>query len=52
VEWLGEEATNLANASDEKRQVYCIVLKEQIAELKQQIIRLSYEPQYRPLNKI
>jgi hypothetical protein len=49
VEWLGEEATNLANAGDEKLQVYCMVLKEQIAELKQQIIRLSYEPQYRPL---
>jgi hypothetical protein len=49
MEWLGEEATNLADAGDEKLQVYCMVLKEQIAELKQQIIRLSYEPQYRPL---
>lgn len=49
MEWLGEEATNLADAGDEKLQVYCMVLKGQIAELKQQIIHLSYEPQYRPL---
>jgi len=46
MEWLGEEATNLANASDAKLKVYCAVLKEQISQLKSQTSRLVYEPQY------
>lgn len=51
MEWLGEEATNLATAGDEKLQVYCMVLKEQIADLKRQTHDLSFEPQYGPLQR-
>lgn len=51
MEWLGEEATNLASAGDEKLKVYCMVLKEQIAELKRQTLRLPFEPQYGPLQR-
>lgn len=51
MEWLGEEATNLANASDEKLKVYCGVLKEQIVGLKRQTHFLPDEPQYRPLHR-
>lgn len=49
MEWLGEEASNLATAGDEKLKVYCTVLKQQVAELKQHIHSLLNEPQYRPL---
>ena len=51
MEWLGEEATNLATAGDEKLQVYCMVLKEQIADLKRQTHSLPDEPQYGPLQR-
>ena len=51
MEWLGEEATNLATAGDEKLRVYCIVLKEQIAELKHRTHHLPDEPQYGPLQR-
>jgi hypothetical protein len=51
MEWLGEEATNLATAGDEKLKVYCVVLKEQIAELKARVHFLKHEPQYRPLQR-
>lgn len=46
IEWLGEEATNLADASDEKLKVYCSVLKEQISQQKMNTSRLIYESQY------
>ena len=51
MEWLGEEATNLATAGDQKLQVYCMVLKEQIADLKEQTHHLPDEPQYGPLQR-
>jgi hypothetical protein len=51
MEWLGEEATNLATAGDEKLKVYCMVLKEQIADLKAKTHYLKYEPQYGPLQR-
>ena len=51
MEWLGEEATNLATASDDKLKVYCMVLKEQIADLKRQTHFLPDEPQYGPLHR-
>ncbi|MES2657115.1 MAG: hypothetical protein V4689_00785 [Verrucomicrobiota bacterium] len=51
MEWLGEEATNLATAGDRKLQVYCMVLKEQIAGLKRQTHHLPNEPQYGPLQR-
>ena len=51
IEWLGEEATNLTTAGDAKLQVYCMVLKEQIADLKRQTHRLPSEPQYGPLQR-
>jgi hypothetical protein len=51
MEWLGEEATNLATAGDEKLKVYCMVLKEQIAELKAKVHFLKHEPQYGPLQR-
>jgi hypothetical protein len=51
MEWLGEEATNLATAGDQKLKVYCMVLKEQIAELKRQTHFLPDEPQYGPLQR-
>ncbi|MEY3896318.1 MAG: hypothetical protein RLZZ214_1838 [Verrucomicrobiota bacterium] len=51
MEWLGEEATNLATAGDEKLKVYCMVLKEQITDLKRQIHQLPHEPQYGPLRR-
>jgi hypothetical protein len=51
MEWLGEEATNLATAGDEKLQVYCMVLKEQIADLKRQTQYLPDAPQYGPLQR-
>ncbi|MEO5914680.1 MAG: hypothetical protein ABIS50_10635 [Luteolibacter sp.] len=51
MEWLGEEATNLATAGDQKLQVYCMVLKEQIDDLKLQTHYLPNEPQYGPLQR-
>ena len=51
MEWLGEEATNLATAGDEKLKVYCMVLKEQITDLKRQTRQLPHEPQYGPLRR-
>lgn len=49
MEWLGEEAGNLSKATDEKLRVYAIVLKEQLADLKEQTRMLIREPQYDPL---
>ena len=51
MEWLGEEATNLATAGDAKLKVYCTVLKEQIADLKRQTHFLLNQPQYGPLQR-
>jgi len=51
VEWLGQEAGNLSRATDEKLRVYSMVLKEQIAELKQHTRQLSHEPEYIPLRR-
>ncbi len=51
MEWLGEEAGNLAKAGDDKLKVYCTVLKEQIASLKDQTAMLIHEPQYGPLSR-
>jgi len=51
MEWLGEEATNLATAGEEKLKVYCTVLKEQIDDLKRQTHYLPDEPQYGPLQR-
>lgn len=51
MEWLGEEATNLATAGDQKLQVYCMVLKEQIVDLKRQTHELSELPEYGPLQR-
>lgn len=51
MEWLGEEATNLATAGDEKLKIYCMVLKEQITDLKRHTRDLPYEPQYGPLKR-
>jgi ribosomal protein S20 len=51
MEWLGEEATNLATAGDAKLKVYCMVLKEQIADLKRQTHHLPDQPQYGPLQR-
>lgn len=51
MEWLGEEASNLATAGDEKLKVYCMVLKEQISDLKRQTHELPHQPQYTPLRR-
>ena len=51
MEWLGEEASNLTTAGDQKLQVYCMVLKEQIVDLKRQTHHLADEPQYGPLQR-
>ena len=51
MEWLGEEAGNLASAGDEKLKVYCAVLKEQIADMKLRTNSLIREPQYGPLRR-
>ncbi len=51
MEWLGEEASNLAAASEEKLRVYCAVLKEQIADQKQKTASLTAEPVYSPLRR-
>ena len=51
MEWLGEEATNLATAGDAKLKVYCMVLKEKIEDLKRQTHHLLDLPQYGPLQR-
>jgi hypothetical protein len=51
MEWLGEEASNLATAGEEKLKVYCSVLKEQIADVKHQIAWLIDQPQYGLLHR-
>lgn len=51
MEWLGEEASNLADAGEEKLRVYCRVLKEQIVDLKRQTEQLLEQPQYGPLTR-
>jgi hypothetical protein len=51
IEWLGEEAGNLAKATDEKLRVYSLVLKEQLDDLKQQTSYLSHQPEYFPLRR-
>lgn len=51
MEWLGEEASNLAAAGDAKLRVYCAVLKEQIADIQQQALWLPDQPQYTPLRR-
>ncbi len=52
MEWLGEEAVNLAHAAEEKLKVYCHVLKEQVAEMRQNNRHIPYEPQYHRLQEI
>lgn len=51
MEWLGEEASNLTAATDEKLKVYCGVLKEQIDEMKYRTRMLIQEPQYMPMSR-
>jgi hypothetical protein len=51
MEWLGEEASNLATAGDAKLRVYCAVLKEQIADIQQQALWLADQPKYSPLRR-
>jgi hypothetical protein len=51
MEWLGEEAGNLTQATDDKLRVYAMVLKEQLAELKERTNLLSLEPEYLPLRR-
>lgn len=46
MEWLGEESSNLASATDAKLKVYYVVLKEQIAEVKAQTEHLAFAPEY------
>lgn len=51
MEWLGEEASNLAAAGEEKLKVYCAVLKEQIADQKEKTDYLAEDPVYFPLRR-
>lgn len=51
LEWLGEEASNLAAAGDEKLEIYCDVLKEQIREQNERTNRLPHTPQYFSLRR-
>jgi hypothetical protein len=51
LEWLGEEAGNLALATDEKLRVYSMVLKEQIAEIKERTRLLACETEYLPIRR-
>jgi len=46
MEWLGEESSNLASATDAKLKVCYVVLKEQIAELNAQTKYLAFAPEY------
>ena len=52
MEWLGEEASNLAAAGDEKLKVYSLILKEQIDDVKSRMFTLIDEPQYSSLRRI
>lgn len=52
MEWLGEEASNLAAAGDEKLKVYSLILKEQIDAVKSRTFTLIDEPQYSSLRRI
>ena len=52
MEWLGEEASNLAAAGDEKLKVYSLNLKEQIDDVKSRTFTLIDEPQYSSLRRI
>ena len=52
MEWLGEEASNLAAAGDEKLKVYSLILKEQIDDVKSRTFTLIDEPQYSSLRRI
>ncbi len=52
MEWLGEEASNLAAAGDEKLKVYSLILKEQIDDVKSRTFTLKDEPQYSSLRRI
>ena len=52
MEWLGEEASNLAAAGDEKLKVYSLILKEQIDDVKSRTFTLMDEPQYSSLRRI
>ena len=52
MEWLGEEASNLAAAGDEKLKVYSLILKEQIDDVKSRTFTLMNEPQYSSLRRI
>ncbi len=51
MEWLGEEASNLTAATDEKLKVYCGVLKEQSDEMKGRTMSLIHEPQYMAMSR-
>ncbi|GAA5481293.1 hypothetical protein [Haloferula sargassicola] len=51
MEWLGEEAGNLAKATDEKLRIYAMVLKEQAAETREHTRQLPYEPEYEILER-
>ena len=51
MEWLGDESSNLAAATDEKLKVYCGVLKEQINEVKGRTMVLIHEPQYAAMSR-
>lgn len=51
LEWLGEEAINLAQATDEKLGVYAMILKEQIAEVKSRTAGLIDQTKYFPVRR-
>lgn len=51
LEWLGEEAGNLATASEEKLRTYALMLKEQTDELRERTRDIAMEPQYQPLHE-
>jgi hypothetical protein len=51
LEWLGEEASNLSRASDEKLGVYAMILKEQISEVKSRTAGLIDTAKYFPVRR-
>jgi hypothetical protein len=51
MEWLGEESSNLIAAGEEKLRIYCQVLKEQVAQMKDQTEGLFYEPRYETVRR-
>lgn len=51
MEWLGEESSNLAKASEEKLQIYALVLKEQVTEIKERTRDLFLQPEFSPLRR-